>query len=217
MHSAESSVAALSRVDHLVYTVPDLDAAVEALEERLGIRAAPGGRHEGRGTRNALISLGERTYLEVLGPDPKGPAPERTRWFGVDARAMPRLAGWAAAGKDLQRIVEEAARAGVTLGAVQEGSRRRPDGVVLSWRFTDPTVVVADGLMPFFIHWGDSSHPAASTPPGATLVGLRGEHPDPERVQGMLRAAGVALDVRAGAVPALIATLDTPRGRRELR
>ena len=208
---------ALSLVDHLVYAVPHLDSASASLEKRLGIRPSPGGRHEGRGTRNALIALGERAYLEILGPDPEALAPDRPRWFGVDRLVAPRLAGWAAAGKDLEAIVESAERRGVKLGALSEGSRRRPDGVLLSWLVTDPTPAESDGIVPFFIDWGESPHPAGSAPGGATLVALRAEHPDPSRIDEMLAAVGVALEVRAAATPALVAELDTPRGRVELR
>jgi glyoxalase-like protein len=207
----------LPRVDHLVYAVPHLDSAAAALETRLGIRPTPGGRHEGRGTRNALIALGDRTYLEIIGPDPEALAPDRPRWFGVDRLTAPRLAGWAASGQELGTIVEEAARRGVRLGAVETGSRRRPDGVVLSWLLTDPTPALGDGIVPFFIDWGESPHPADAAARGATLVGLRAEHPEPEKVSEMLAAVGVALDVRAAAAPALVAELETPRGRVELR
>lgn len=208
---------ALSLVDHLVYAVPHLDSAVASLEKRLGIRASPGGRHEGRGTRNSLIALGDRSYLEILGPDSEALAPDRPRWFGVDRLTAPRLAGWAVAGKELESIVANAARRGVRLGAVDTGSRRRPDGVLLSWLLTEPTPAVGDGIVPFFIDWGESPHPSEAAAPGATLVGLRAEHPDPERVSEMLAAVGIALDVRAAATPALVAELDTPRGKVELR
>jgi hypothetical protein len=89
--------------------------------------------------------------------------------------------------------------------------------VVLSWRYTDPNVVVADRLVPYFIDWGKSPHPAATAAPGVTLVGLRAEHPDTVRVQRMLGQLGLDLQVQTGPKPALIATLDTPKGRVQLR
>ncbi len=97
------------------------------------------------------------------------------------------------------------------------GSRTRPDGVVLSWRYTDPNVAVADRLVPYFIDWGSSPHPAATAAKGATLIGLRAEHPDAPRVQGLLDQLELALIVRSGPRPALIATIDSPKGRVELR
>jgi hypothetical protein len=89
--------------------------------------------------------------------------------------------------------------------------------VLLSWRYTNPRTVVADGLVPFFIDWGRSPHPAATAAPGASLVGLRAEHPDAARVQKMLTALGLDLSVAEGPKAALVATIDTSRGRFDLR
>lgn len=207
----------LERVDHLVYAVPDLEAAVDALEATLGVRAAAGGRHPAEGTRNFLLALGPAVYLEIIGPDPSGPAPSRPRWFGIDGLRQPRLVAWAARGKDLGRIVAGAVAAGVRLGPVGSGSRERADGQLLSWRFTDPRVVVEGGVVPFFIDWGQTPHPAGSAPQGVTLEGLRAEHPEPGRVRKTLGALGLDLPVSLGPKASLRATLQTPRGRIELR
>ena len=52
--------------------------------------------------------------------------------------------------------------------------------------------------------------------PGATLIGLRGEHPDPGPIRAILRTLGVEIDVSHGRAPALIATIDGRRGRIDL-
>jgi hypothetical protein len=78
-------------------------------------------------------------------------------------------------------------------------------------------VRVGDGLVPFLIDWGDGPHPARTAPGGLELVHLRAEHPDPVAIIEWLRRLGLELLVVAGRAPALIATLDTPRGRLELR
>jgi hypothetical protein len=204
-------------LDHLVYATPDLDLSVAELEERLGVRAAPGGQHPGRGTRNALIALSEGSYLEIVGPDPDQPAPALPRWFGIDTLNRPRLVTWALKADNLKQRVEEAARGGVRLGPVVAGSRTRSDGVTLAWECTDPAAVVGGGLVPFFINWGDSPHPAASAPAGPTLVSLRGEHPELSRIREYLAAIGVALPVAQGPRPSLIATFRTTNGIVELR
>lgn len=207
----------LARVDHLLYGTPDLGGAIEKLEGLLGVRATPGGQHPGRGTRNALIALGPTTYLEILGPDPEQPEPDIPRGFGIDSLREPRLVARAANGHDLERLVSKAAGQGVKLGEVTSGSRRRPDGVVLTWWFTNPRTVVADGVGPFFIDWGKTPHPAQTAAQGASLIDLRAEHPEAERVQRTLSLLGLHLSLQPGPGPALIATIAGSRGRVELR
>ena len=212
-----SSAKLISRVDHLVYATPDLNRGVEEIEKLLGVRAIAGGRHPGRGTRNALIALSPTAYLEIIAPDPEQPPPAAPRPFGIDGLKESRLVAWFVKGRDLNRLRNEAVRKGVPLGEVNSGSRQRPDGTQLSWQFTDPSTLVADGIVPLFIDWGESSHPAQTAAKGATLVSLRAEHPDVQRVRGMLQHLGIDLPVKKGPSPALIAVIEGPRGRVELR
>jgi Glyoxalase-like domain len=205
------------RVDHLVYATPDLKLGIDTIEKLLKIRATPGGQHPGAGTRNALVALGPATYLEIIGPDPEQPDPPSPRRFGIDGLKAPRLVTWAAKGQDLEGLVADAARHGVKLGPVGSGSRKRPDGVLLSWRFTSPATVLGDGVVPFFIDWRKTHHPAQTAAAGASLVALRAEHPDAQRVQEMLRGLGLDVPVTSAPAPALIATVDSPNGRVELR
>lgn len=207
----------LSKIDHLVYATPDLASGIEQVEKLLGVKAVPGGQHPGAGTRNALIRLGELTYLEIIGPDPDQPKPVQSRRFGIDDLKAPRLVTWAAKGTDLNAITQDAKQRGIDLGQVQSGSRRRPDGVLLAWRLTVSPALNADGIVPFFIDWGTTQHPASSLPKGCTLISLRAEHPDAARVRAMLVGLGLNLPVEAGRAPALIALVRTPHGDVELR
>jgi len=210
---APGSAGVLPQVDHLVYATPDLQLGIETAQKLFGVTATPGGQHPGQGTRNALIALGPATYLEIIGPDPEQPRPSGGRRFGIDDLKAPHLLTWVAKGKSLDQFAADAKTHGIDLGAVIPGSRNRPDGVVLKWTYTDPRVVLADRLVPYFIDWGSSPHPSATAAKGVTLVSLRAEHPDAERVQKMLDQVGLHLVVTRGPTPSLIATFNSPKGK----
>ncbi|GAA4630312.1 VOC family protein [Actinoallomurus vinaceus] len=190
-------------LDHLVYAAPDLTVAVEQVAERVGIRPVEGGPHVGLGTRNFLLGLGGRSYLEIVGPDPDQPEPAGPRLFGVDDLAAPALVGWAVATDDIDMAVARAREAGVDLDDAYGMSRRRPDGTLLSWRLTPPL----PGVRPFLIDWGDTAHPADALP----VVPLRSfeiTHPHPDALRAELAALGVTPEVQKGERAGLTGRLD---------
>ncbi|GAB4329697.1 MAG: VOC family protein [Dehalococcoidia bacterium] len=205
-----------SELDHLVYGAPDLDSAVEALEALLGVRATPGGRHEGVGTHNALIALGESAYLEVIAPDPTQPPPGRPRPFGLDRLVKPRLVTWAIKAPGIDAAVERARAAGHDPGEVRAMSRATPDGRRLEWRLATPREPVCAGLVPFLIDWGETPSPATTAAQGCRLAALWAEYPNPRALRAYLRTLGVELEVRLSPRPRLVATMECPRGVVEL-
>jgi hypothetical protein len=206
-----------TRVDHLVYAASDLHRGLDEIEALVGVRAAPGGQHLGGGTHNALLGLGPGVYLEIIATDPDQAPPPQPRAFGLDSLSGSRLAAWAVTTTNVDAVLAQAQEKGIKLGEVQQGNRRRADGMQLRWRYTNPRTILANGIVPFFIDWGQSPHPSLSAPTGATLVALRAEHPDEDGVQHMLRALNVDLTVTHAANPALVAVIDGRHGRVELR
>ncbi|NJP95679.1 VOC family protein [Nonomuraea sp. FMUSA5-5] len=183
-------------LDHLVYATPALLDTVAALEQALGVRPVEGGRHLGLGTRNYLLGLGGRRYLEIVGPDPEQPEPDGPRWFSVDELDGPRLVNWCVRPADLDGTLAEARRHGLDLGEPRPMSRRTVDGELLEWRLTMPG---RDPLTPFLIDWGATVHPAERGLPEVPLLSLTGRHPDPERARARLRALGMKPDAERGA------------------
>ncbi|MCI0524742.1 MAG: VOC family protein, partial [Acidobacteria bacterium] len=92
--SDEKLAPAKTAVDHLILGAADLDQAIAWLEKTTGVKAAIGGVHPGRGTRNALVSLGGRQYLEILAPDPNQQVTALP--YNLKSVSTPRLIAWAA-------------------------------------------------------------------------------------------------------------------------
>lgn len=201
-----------ARLDHLVYATPDLAATVADIGRDWGVTPAPGGRHDGRGTHNALLALGRGAYLEVIGPDPDQPDPVGPRPFGVDDLSEPRLVTWAAAVPDLALWLEWCAERKIDAGEMFAMQRTTPDGEVLRWRLTSPPAL-GDGIVPFLIEWPGAT-PAATAPSGIELFAFTLAHPD-AAVRGRLAEYALPYPVEDGPA-ALRVTLMTPGGMIDL-
>lgn len=218
LRAAEQSTAAVSAVDHLLLGVSDLDRGIAWVEKTTGVRAVVGGSHPGVGTRNALLSLGGRRYLEIIAPDPA----QKAFNFRIDVRKLsePRLITWAAATRDIDALAKKAREAGLEVFGPQPGSRERPDGKVLRWKTLGIKVdLAADGVdpIPFFIEWApDSLHPSQDSPRGCELLALDVAHPKPGEVTGAFAKLGLEAAVKSGQRSLLVANLRTPKGAAKL-
>ncbi len=197
-------------LDHLVIGTPDLARTVAAFHAATGIEPVFGGNHPGRGTRNYLVGLGERQYLELIGINPDDPVAEADLFFGLGDCTEPEFRTWAVRTDDLDRAIPTLRAAGLLVGEPMTGSRGLPDGSVLNWRLTDP-LPEPTGIHPFLIEWGDS-HPASSgSLPEVELVRLIVRHPQAAEFERSLRTAGLQIDVDPGP-PEAAATIRTPKG-----
>ncbi len=200
-----------SSLDHLVLGVHDLQAGIDEFERLTGVRPQYGGAHPGRGTRNALVSLGSGSYLEILAPSPDDSAGIRV---SIEFAGYTRLTpiDWAVRSEDLNALTESLAAESVTAGSIRPGARARTDGVRLEWR----TLSVRDPvhrLIPFFIQWGASTpHPATESPPGCTLVELIFEDPADDELRRIFRRLGIAASIVRGPESRLHLGLTCPNG-----
>lgn len=200
--------------DHLAVAAVSLDEGAAAIEAALGVPLQAGGRHAAMGTHNRLLSLGPGEYLEVIAIDPEAPAPARSRWFGLDGFAgAARPRAWILRCEDL-----EAALAGAPEGAGLPMAFQRD---ALHWRMAVPDsgVLPFDGVFPALIEWGAGvAHPAGRlTDQGVRLAELVLVHPEAAALRAAL--AGMVseprLRIESGSA-AIIATFETPHGRRVL-
>lgn len=216
------------QIDHLVVAARTLDEGVAWCKATLGVAPGPGGEHALFGTHNRLVRLtcaeAPRAYLEIIAINPQTtptrPA-ELKRWFDLDDPALqarlaqhgPQLVHWVASVPDIDAATAQLHALGLERGRVLTASRPSPQGL-LQWRISvrDDGQRLFNGALPTLIQWGDA-HPARSLPPsGLALHALSVGHPEARTLQAALGATGLDTPVVSGPA-AIMAELDTPRGR----
>lgn len=196
-------------LDHILLGCNDLDRGIDFVEQHTGVRAVFGGVHPGRGTQNALLSLGRLHYLEIIAPDPK--QPEVKQFPMIKEMTTPRLVTWAAHPGNLDEIANKLKASGVAFDGPRDGSRARPDGRMLKWK----SLAMQDrhGLVPFFIEWSaDSPHPSSDAPAGCRIESFVAADPNPEELKKIYQSIGIEMTVTRGNKPQLRATIAGPKG-----
>jgi hypothetical protein len=203
-------------LDHILLGSNDLQRGIEFVEKHACVRAAFGGVHPGRGTQNALLSLGEHRYLEIIAPDPAQPGAKNLLVSNLYSLSEPRLVGWAAHPGSVTTFAEKLRAAGIKFQGPTPGSRKRPDGRLLQWQ----TLTLADtdsSLLPFFIEWGqDSIHPSVDAPKGCTLLRFAAETPEPEKLAVTLKTLDLDLPVKKDEKARLHAVIAGSKGSLEV-
>ena len=199
-------------IDHFLYAGPDLKLLITDLAGRSGITAAAGGRHPDWGTHNALIGLENRSYLELIAPEPGAEGPWGSLFGRLDG---PSLQAWCVRAGSADHVAGRLERAGVASRRV-EGGRELPDGGRLTWELVFPFGHGFGGALPFFIDWRDSVHPSSKLAAAARLTRFTVAHPDAAALGQVLARVGVPPPllhvVEAGRI-SLAAAMDSEGGQ----
>ncbi|MGH3424803.1 MAG: VOC family protein [Nocardioidaceae bacterium] len=150
------------RLDHVSFAVgPDgLAGTTVRLAELLNAKFIDGGIHPRFGTRNMVMPLADRQYLEVV-EVLDHPASDKAP-FGQAVRERSESGGgwlgWVVAVDDLAPVEKRIGRHAVP------GNRRRPDGFNLQWRQIGVKGLQADPQLPFVVRWDipEDQHPSQS-------------------------------------------------------
>jgi len=206
-------------LDHVSFAVgpTGLSGTVAELSEMLGAEFLDGGAHPRFGTRNMILPLRHRQYLEVVDVLDH-PAADKAP-FGQAVRARSDAGGgwmsWVVAVDDLEEVERRMGRHAVP------GNRRRPDGFNLEWRQIGVRGTQSDPQLPFVVSWDvpESEHPSQGAESEVELIALEIAG-DPQRVADWLGEPAVealdTIDVRwvapHGTPGILAATFSTPLG-----
>jgi len=194
-----------AQFDHLVVGIRSLAEGIGQFKHLAGVEAVAGGTHPGRGTENALVSLGPGEYLEIIAPQAE------TRLSDSDAklRELDRLTivSWAVAVDNADNVRETLKAKGFATTLPQHGSRVTPSGERLGWEVFKVSDAKITGA-PFFIEWSETTqHPSTTAPAGCARERFRIQTPASSRLSTLFKAielAGVTVTNGALALEAVI-------------
>lgn len=193
------------QLDHIVVAIRSLEEGVVQFEQLTGVRAGAGGRHPGRGTENALVSLGGGSYLEIIAPQPGATLSSQDAPMSALGRLS--IINWAISVPDVDGAVASLKAAGFATSAPRPGARLTPAGERLDW-MTFGLGSEDIGVAPFFIRWSPNTrHPSTTAPVGCSLERFGVQATKPDRVGALLQALGVTGVSVASGPPRLEASL----------
>ena len=198
------------QVDHLVVCISNLDDGINQFYELSGIKPVFGGEHTGRGTQNALVSLGQRQYLEILAPT----SDANFSFLNIFKKLTPM--SWAVSTNNIEGLKEKLRAHNFETSVPSSGYRVLPDGSVLEWSTFTVTKPMTT-LAPFFIQWSiKSNHPSKTSPVGCRLNKLELFTPTSDELKDLLTVLDIDIKVNKSNKLKLKIELESPKGMIEL-
>jgi len=197
-----------AQIDHIMLAIDDLDKGVQAFEAATGVKPVYGGKHP-RGTHNALVSLGEGMYLELISVQKGVKTPED--FAGIEQLHTLTPIGWAVSSKNSAQVRSKLQAAGMAVTDPAPGSRITPTGATLSWQ----TFNLKDNFeeAPFFIVWSaQTAHPSTTSPAGCKLQQWRIAGPHQKNLELLRRTLDLRVEVAEAQSTSMKLALACPKG-----
>ena len=205
-----------SSIDHFVLGIHDLKTGMDEFEAKSGIAPVFGGVHEKVGTHNALVSLGEGKYLEILAPIDKNSRANSA--FGDLNKETLTPVGWVI-GTTNSSVIETILEShGIVHSGIIPLSRKTSQGNEIKWSNIFHHHEGKPSANPFFIEWEDLSiHPSITLPQhGCSLESFSINSQGEDQLTAFLKAIMLDLsfskqtEFPSGQITSL--SLNTPQG-----
>jgi hypothetical protein len=205
--AATSSTASAAQIDHVILGIDDLDRGVQAFEAATGVKPVYGGKHPG-GTHNALVSLGDGMYLEILAVQAGVTVPADYAHL-KQMKALTPI-GWAVSSQDSAQLRNRLSTAGIPVSEPVDGSRTTPTGSRLSWQ---SFLLKQSSLeVPFFIVWSkQTAHPSTTSPTGCKLERWSIASPRVKDLEQLRQALDLRVEVAEAKTSSMRLSLTCPK------
>ncbi|MEM6898545.1 MAG: VOC family protein [Pseudomonadota bacterium] len=192
-------------VDHIGYVAPDIDAAIDQIEDQTGVRPMVVGIFGAQ--KRAVLRLGDEAFLEILGPAPGTTEPLDPLMQAAVELPEPQILFWYMAVSDFDTYANHTASVGHALQMEQTVNRGG-----YHYRIAGPDGIINAPVVPWVIHWMAKMQELANAPSIGTLKTIQLHHPEPNRIQPVLNRLQIDLQVEDGARPMVALEIETANG-----
>ena len=206
----------LDRIDHFVYVTDDLERTKTYFENKTGVTVNYGGRHLDKGTHNAIFRIGERSYFEILAPDPQRNPDIELSWLGTQNISYSRISRWCIAPENYERGLNFMNGESKYEFHSLPGSRKKLDGSLLEWNLGLCDKESDIDVFPFLVDWGKSVHPTVNMKSECKIQSIEIHHKCPEKIRKITNEFQIKANITKSEDVKISIILDTPRGIIEL-
>jgi len=200
-------------MDHIVYCVHDLDQAIEDFEVLLGVAPVFGGYHTTQGTKNALINLGNQSYLELLAIDRDNKSVNSDRWMGIDRLTEPQVTRWSLKSENLESDSQIVKQYNPMMGRIEGGSRKTTNGDILKWGIAMPLANPEIEVVPFMTDWSQSGvHPTDNLDDNCRVMDISFSHPIPQQIEDVFKQLSIDKNVSLAEHAGIKIKVECPNG-----
>eukprot|EP01084_Bolivina_argentea_P031561 58425_1 len=219
-------------IDHIVYWCTDLKKSITKFEKLLGITPVISGRHLKWGSWNALFSLDNGTYFELLADDPNNEIQRSNQslkslvgrkengWEGILNFMCRPPNKYKNKLKDYKQMIIKSTN--FDYGIIFPGERKLPNKTMLKWELMRPTDAnnkiynEAQGILPTMIDWKleNNNHPSYTSPQGCKLLTLKCVHSKYDEMNKIFSAMNMEnrFVFEKGETAGFVVTISCPNG-----
>lgn len=198
------------RLDHIVLATHNIQKGMDQFEELTGVRPSYGGKHKSGYTQNAIVSLGDELYIEILAPQETEKAKQGMKHFEKYTQITPLT--WAINTNDIQVTHNNLRSFGYKTSKITSGFRIKPNQDKLVWH----QVNIKRGIpqKPGIIQWENMAvHPARGKDQSCSLHSMELNNNQPEDLKKLVEQLNIeGLNIKKAEKKSISFTLDCPKG-----
>lgn len=205
--SACNSKSSIVQLDHVILVINDLEKGVQQFEDLTGVKPVFGGIHPHSFTQNAIVSLENNSYIEIMAP--RDDIDSIPNWIINKEKLYPMR--WAISTTNIKSTQNILSQHNISFSESRNGSRKTPNGDTLKWSSFRMQNTNARRL-PFFISWNKTSiHPSINSPKGCTIKNMR-LYSTSKVFPAALREMGIQCEVIESTKDSIVLIVNSPKG-----